>query len=380
LAEAHLFECPSCGSSLQAPGDQAQIVCPYCGRTVIVPEALRSHPPERVEPQPAAEHAALPRPAYTPRPRRGGRGCGGFTFVFFAVIAGIVLFSIFGNSRDRSTVARVAGLAPTPAPTAFRRSLQEALPRGARYQSLDWNITGATISNQVPGSDGGTPRISDRAAYAYVDASVRNALPDKDVYVSGGQVQLQTADGQLHPEAREWSDAFDRAATKDVHLVFQVPPDAGWTGAKLVFGPANKEQTLLPLDGPAPTPAFPTKLSLKTQATAKDLRYDILSTYLDVDLDGQRADQGKRYLLLNMRVTNLSSFAGGAALGTNEFRLMVDGNPIAPVKAPIEFMEPNSSLEAQVAFLIPATATQAELQLGETGKPDIAKVPLKLGS
>jgi hypothetical protein len=378
MSEALRFECPSCGSPLQATGDQAQVVCPYCGRAVVVPEELRPHPLERPEPEPERVQSVPLPPTRTARRRRGRSGCGAFPVLFLLVIGSIALSSILGKGGSRSQAARVVGLASTPTPTAFSHPLQGAFPRGARYQSLDWNITGATISNLVPGSEGGTPRYSDRAAYAYVNASVRNALPDKDVYVNGGQVQLLTADGQLHPEANDWSDGFDRAATKDVHLVFQVAPDADWRGAKLVFGPANKEQTLLPLDGPAPTPAFPAKLTIKTQATSRDLRYDILSTYLDVDLDGQRADQGKRYLLLNMRVTNLSSFAGGAALGPNEFRLMVDGNPIAPAKAPSEFMEPNSSLETQVAFLIPATATQAELQLGETGKPDIAKVQLKL--
>src|SRR5258708_278453 len=44
MQQAHTFSCPSCGAALNvgAP-DQNEVQCPYCGNTVIVPEALRQH-------------------------------------------------------------------------------------------------------------------------------------------------------------------------------------------------------------------------------------------------------------------------------------------------------------------------------------------------
>lgn len=41
MADAKTFNCPTCGSSLSPQGSQAEIKCPYCGNTVIVPEGLR---------------------------------------------------------------------------------------------------------------------------------------------------------------------------------------------------------------------------------------------------------------------------------------------------------------------------------------------------
>lgn len=45
MPEGKLFNCPSCGSSLSAQGSAAEIKCPYCGNTVIVPEELRAPMP-----------------------------------------------------------------------------------------------------------------------------------------------------------------------------------------------------------------------------------------------------------------------------------------------------------------------------------------------
>lgn len=48
-----MFQCPSCGSSLSPEGNHAQIKCPYCGNTVIVPPELR-------EPEPVGIGGASP--------------------------------------------------------------------------------------------------------------------------------------------------------------------------------------------------------------------------------------------------------------------------------------------------------------------------------
>jgi DNA-directed RNA polymerase subunit RPC12/RpoP len=42
MAEASTFNCPKCGGGLTAASSAAEIKCPYCGNTVIVPEELRA--------------------------------------------------------------------------------------------------------------------------------------------------------------------------------------------------------------------------------------------------------------------------------------------------------------------------------------------------
>lgn len=41
MAEGNLIKCPTCGSSLAPDGHQANIQCPYCGNTVMVPAEFR---------------------------------------------------------------------------------------------------------------------------------------------------------------------------------------------------------------------------------------------------------------------------------------------------------------------------------------------------
>ena len=42
MSEANAFNCPKCGAGLTATGSAAEMQCPYCGNTVIVPAELRA--------------------------------------------------------------------------------------------------------------------------------------------------------------------------------------------------------------------------------------------------------------------------------------------------------------------------------------------------
>ncbi len=102
------FVCPSCGGPLTVHGDEAEVQCPFCGTTVVVPEELRSKP---TPPPPPAAPVAAPRPEVIvveerpsvvyeqapermPQPaRRSGCGCGCLSrlvavLVLIAVLAG----------------------------------------------------------------------------------------------------------------------------------------------------------------------------------------------------------------------------------------------------------------------------------------------------
>src|SRR5713226_6154141 len=41
MSSGQTFACPSCGGTLTVQGDAAEIKCPFCDNTVVVPEALR---------------------------------------------------------------------------------------------------------------------------------------------------------------------------------------------------------------------------------------------------------------------------------------------------------------------------------------------------
>ncbi len=44
MPEVNTFNCPKCGAALTATGNAAEMQCPYCGNTVIVPPELRATP------------------------------------------------------------------------------------------------------------------------------------------------------------------------------------------------------------------------------------------------------------------------------------------------------------------------------------------------
>ncbi len=46
------FKCPTCGAPLEPQGDAASMKCGFCGSTVVVPESLRTPPPQPASPFP----------------------------------------------------------------------------------------------------------------------------------------------------------------------------------------------------------------------------------------------------------------------------------------------------------------------------------------
>jgi len=59
------------------------------------------------------------------------------------------------------------------------------------------------------------------------------------------------------------------------------------------------------------------------------------------------------------------------------FRLIVDGTPRSPTKAPSELVEKNSAKDGLVAFTIPLTAQSIQLQVGEPAY-GVRKIPIEL--
>jgi hypothetical protein len=89
--------------------------------------------------------------------------------------------------------------------------------------------------------------------------------------VTDGELHLQLSDNSQYQILNGWADSVDRQSTKEVELVFEVPADTTWQGARLVFGTIKTEQTVLPLDGKAPVAQYPLK-SRRSMLPSKPLR------------------------------------------------------------------------------------------------------------
>lgn len=395
MSELKTFECPNCGSSLSTTGDEVQVHCEYCGRTAMVPQELRNPPPSSPPSPPVSAPPALPERAALerqfieematasrtrPRPRRSGCGCGGF-LVMIAVVLGLAL--VTGNitpGRVRtagSVAAALVNARSTPTPEPFASTISTNPPTRAYYAGLEITVTKGEISNRLPRRGTQPIQYAGDRAYAYLTLTVNNPL-DKYVMVDQGYFQLQTADGHLYQDVNGWSSGFDAQAAKDEELVFKVPADTRWPGARLVLGGSSKEQTVLPLDGSPFVPNYSVALPAKGEATIADLNYKLLSASLDLDFGGQRVDAGKRYLVLSIRVTNQSSSPGGEYYGTDNYRLLIDNVPMAPFKGPNEVLAPKSAFDGPVVFVVPATAKSADLQVGPISRGQFAKISLNL--
>jgi hypothetical protein len=154
-------------------------------------------------------------------------------------------------------------------------------------------------------------------------------------------------------------------------ISFRVPPSAEWKGAQLTLDEQDKEPATLVLDGPVQPQQYPAKLASGDETTTKDpvMTYTILGAGVDVDGAGQRAALGKRYLNLSVRVTNKETAGGGGEFLPEFFRLIIDGAPSSPEKmSDNNIVNGQSSQDVTLSFVIPASATKVEL---EVGKPDL---------
>ena len=100
MSDPKAFNCPSCGGPLTITGSEVEVVCPYCGTHVLVPEELRSKPAAPVAPQPIVQPEVIIVPQYTmpsARPYRARRsGCGGLVFMLL-ILAGVIGYVLRAN-------------------------------------------------------------------------------------------------------------------------------------------------------------------------------------------------------------------------------------------------------------------------------------------
>ncbi|HEV7214922.1 MAG TPA: hypothetical protein VGP33_07320 [Chloroflexota bacterium] len=269
-----------------------------------------------------------------------------------------------------------AAQAPTPTPVPLMsRPLEGILPRQVQYANMQFQVTTATITNQDPSGQ----TVADRA-FAYLSVTVVNSGLEAQA-IGQNLLKLSLSDNQRYQEESGATLSLARDTTGTLKLTYQVPPNATWDRASLVLDRPEKEPALLPLYGPVPTPPFPIKLAAAGEAKAAPLTYKVTAATLDLDYNGQRADKGRRFLILSLVfVADPPSkdnwTTGCAALTDSCFRLLVDGLPSAPLKAPLQLISRGSSSNGQVVFQLPATSNQVDLQVGDAGSGTTATIPL----
>jgi len=370
------FSCPDCGAPLTTDGKSTTITCPFCGASVIVPDSLRP------KPAPFTHASAASAPVRQ-------RSLAARILAYWpVVIILIVLFGLgalfnSGSGSDQGALSQISEPQATPTVAAFQHPLSAALPRQVSYAGIVYTLTKGEIDNQDMSYD--PPVNLKDKAFLRLYFKLQNTSSES-IYLDPSLFKLHLADGNdyaLDPGIVLDSDfnAPPPQAASNTSLVFPVPGDADWTGAILTISAPGSEPAQLPLSNEMPAPAFPAQLQFSSslKASAQGLDYQVQSATLDLDYDTQRVDQGKRFLKLEMQVTDSGS-KYGANLSQDNFRLNVGGVTSAPLDAPIEVIDYQTSLKGEVVFEIPAEATSATLQVGDvtSDQPEFGHIQLDL--
>ena len=275
--------------------------------------------------------------------------------------------------------ASLASAAQAPTPTAVplvSRPLDLTVPRQVQYADLQFKVTKAAITNQ-----NALGQTVGNQAFAYVNLTVVNPLTAGNA-LGANLIKLSLADGQLYDEQSGATLSLGADTSGTMQLTYNVPPTATWDKASLVLARPQKEPATLPLTGTAPAATFPLKLAATGSAQAAPLKYTVKSAVLDLDFNGQRADQGQRFLTISLLVEYPAgnSSTGSYGLDDSSFRLVVDGLPMAPIKAPSTLVSPASATQGDVTFKLPASAKSVSLQVGDATSGKTALIPLSLST
>jgi hypothetical protein len=264
---------------------------------------------------------------------------------------------------------------PSPTPLAISRVLTGTLPRQMRYSGLVYTFNRAEITNQDPRTNDLAPQYRSDQAYAILDVTVKNTEPSIGFWLLDAKARLRLADGKLYESTAGWLKEFAAQSTQQTRLVFAVPMTATLQGAQFLLNDRDKEPALLPLDGVVPTSPYPITVKDPGQATVDQIVYKVTSATLDLDWRGERAGAGKRFLFFSLHMTNNSR--GGLAVGSDLFRIIVDGEPIAPRATGIFVLDSASVMDTFTGFPIPANFGKLELQVGSI-RGTTTKIPIAL--
>jgi DNA-directed RNA polymerase subunit RPC12/RpoP len=381
MPEPKLFECPACGSPLTTDGEKPELTCPYCGRTIIVPESLRVHPEPTPAPPAQTWHAPpASTSASSARAQRTGGGCVYLPLTLIVIALVVVGYlALFGQDKGLSSLQAAVGYStPTPTVVPVSRPLTASLPRQAQYANLRFSVNGGTITNQIPAAaTNHESLLPGNRAHAYLDMKVNNPTTN-GIVADPNLIALRLIDGQRYQEESGWGDWIASQSSMARKLYFTVPLTATWEGAQLLIGKAGKEPATILLDGQSAQARYPLVLNDKGKATVQEVDYEMQSAAVDLDSEGKRADTGRRFLKFSLRIFNHNRAGSGAMITSANFRLVAGGDLLAPVKAPSEVVQASSVLQGEVVFDAPAGISRVELQVGDVGGSGTRRLPVNL--
>jgi TIR domain-containing protein len=265
-------------------------------------------------------------------------------------------------STDPGAAAQAVRNSVVPS-VAFKTNTRETtLPASGevRAGSAKFKVLGGLVSR-----DAGGPRT----LRLYVRAI--NVSAPLGLIIAVGYFRL-IVDGQPTPPTEApWLGVALQSAVEG-WVVFQVPSNAG--AVALQVGDINHETAKIPIDvrtagtsvsdKPAPTWRYPVDLATTFETRVGPLIFNVDGARLEHFGDAVPPIQSEKLLLtFKVRIKNAGA-PGGALVGGDLFRLLVDDVPLAPTMFPVEGLTYQATLDSDLPFVMPGTATKAILQMG----------------
>lgn len=165
-------------------------------------------------------------------------------------------------------------------------------------------------------------------------------------------------------------EGFKREHRQPPQAQYDTTKPKGATNAP--SAPGVTPDTTLPTHSASPT-KYPINLPVANEIRVGPIGYKFLAAQVD------RYSEDKLSLRFSIRFTNIE-VPWGVNIGPDSFRLLIDGVPLAPKESPIEVVAFQSATEGDILFLIPTSASNIVLQVGDITIKNAAKtkIPINL--
>lgn len=261
----------------------------------------------------------------------------------------------------------------TPAPTDSPVAV--AVPRSVAYAGTEWTIDGAAWA---PGDDVVAPSI--RLGFRVV-----NRLEQYGLTVPVELLAIETPDGGLVRGTRlegtpsEYRVELGSGTTAAGTAVFELAPGTGVIDVarvSFVIDEAGRTPAVLPLAGPVPPDPYPLSVAVTGTSgpilgSCSDGTVEIIPTgaVVDLDLGPQRADEGRRFLTVDLRLVAVAGGLGIACVGGPFFRLVAGDETLQPVDGTSvsETLDVGATFDTSVTFSIPSDVATVALGIGADG-------------
>ena len=228
--------------------------------------------------------------------------CGGLGYVGYRWAVGLANSTATTDTTTTNTTTNGGGGGNTPTVPSSSKNINQQVT----YASAEITIvsvqegTSGSFSGDTSTSSLVTVRLNIKehnptasTIYLNYNNTMRLILPDKT---------------SVTPNDEQQSGVLNQAVTQNDWIDFQLPSNVAIDQLTLQLGGQNEAQMTIPLTGKAELSAYALKtISSNTTFTYAGMNWTLTSVTSSLSAGGKQADSGKRYIVVNLKLSNPTS-------------------------------------------------------------------------